>query len=177
MARAFSQVKSSRGKELKCGRCGHVIVAGETYFHFAVGFRGSKQIRCKDHRPRQSELCGNKLSGVYAAIESVEDVLAQTELSIDDIGSALDDAASSVEEVRDEYQESFDSMGDNLQNADTGQQVQEKIDACEEFASQLQQAAEEIRSLEGNDEEDTEEDSPLDQARTIAEDVLGEFSL
>jgi hypothetical protein len=174
MARCFSAKKSKAGKEIKCGRCQAPIVPGENYFYFSVGFRGPKSIRCKDHRPKQSELCGSKLSGVYAAIEDVEEVL-KTATTPDEIADALESAASDVESVRDEYQESWDNIGDNFQNGQPGEEIQEKIDACEEFATALNDAAQEVRDLCAEDYEDPED--MLSEAVDKATDVCGEFSL
>src|SRR6267142_5656923 len=127
MARSFTAKKSKAGKEIKCGRCGAPILAGEQYFYFAVAFRGAKQIRCKNHSPKQSELCGNKMSGAYAANEGIEAALNESDLTIADIASALESAAQEIEQVRDEYQESYDNLPQNFQDGDMGSEIQEKI--------------------------------------------------
>src|SRR5258708_30182631 len=103
MAKSFSATKSKAGKEIECGRCQAPILPGEQYFYFSVGFRGAKQIRCKLHPPKQSELCGSKMSGAYAANESIEAVLNDPKMTIDSIASALESAAGKIEQVRDEY--------------------------------------------------------------------------
>lgn len=176
MARCFSAKKSSAGKKIKCGRCGHKIEPGKVYFYFSVGFRGVKQIRCGAHKPRTSELTGSKLSGAYAAMEAVEDVLSgveRSEVSIEEIAEALDTCATEIEGVRDEYQESYDNMGDNFQNSSPGEEVQEKIDALYEFAQTLNSAAEDVRNVS----DDVSAEEMNDEACEIAENALGEFSL
>src|SRR3954464_10047336 len=74
--RVYTQKKSSRGAERRCGRygCGKVIEPGESYFQFSFRYGGT-HYRCAEHRPRQSELTQSKMSAVYAAIEDAGDNL------------------------------------------------------------------------------------------------------
>jgi len=182
MARSFSAKKSKAGKAIKCGRCQTKILPGEQYFFFSVGFRGSKQYRCKLHHPRPSELCGSKMSGAYAANEGIEDELNNPNVTISDIASTLESAAGEIEQVRDEYQESFDNLPENFQNGDMGSEIQEKIDGLDAYASSLNDKASEVSSLE-SDLTDADLENPdgsddlLQQAKDLAEEVLGEFSL
>lgn len=187
MARCFESKKSKAGKEIKCGRCGEKIQPGEKYFYFSVGFRGNKQIRCTKHHPRQSELTGSKMSGAYAANESIEDTLNDPKVTIEDIASTLETAASDIESVRDEYQDSYDSLPENFQNGEQGETMQTNIDGLTEYADALNEKASEVRELESSSEEPAEDDSEaespaedddlLQQAKDLAEEVLGEFSL
>lgn len=179
MARVFSAKKSKAGKEIKCGRCSVVIKPGEKYYYFSVGFRGSKQYRCQNHSPRQSETTGNKMSGAYAANESLEEFL-NGPTCVSDIASALETAAGEIEQVRDEYQESYDSLPENFQNGEQGSEIQEKIDALTEYADSLSSAASDVASLEdhsGEEDYDADADTDLEAAIEKASDVLQEFSL
>ena len=190
MARCFNAKKSKAGKEIKCGRCEAKIVPGELYFYFAVGFRGVKQIRCKLHHPKQSELCGNKMSGAYAANENIEATLNDPHVTISDIASTLEDAAGEIEQVRDEYQDSYDNLPENFQQADQGQEIESNIEGLTSYAETLQIAADEVTALESEvteaksaDENTDDEDDPqtiedlLDQAKELAQNALDEFSL
>ena len=189
MARTFAAKKSNAGKGIKCGRCNAAIVPGEMYYYFSVGFRGSKSYRCKLHRPKQSELCGNKMSGAYAANEGLEAEINDPEATVSSIASALESAASDIESVRDEYQDSFDSLPQGFQDGDTGSDIQEKIDGLTEYAEALAEKASEVSSLEAElTDADTDPDANpeadptgnedlLQQARDLADEVLGEFSL
>lgn len=189
MARCFDAKKSKAGKEIKCGRCDAPILPGEQYFYFSVGFRGSKKIRCKLHHPKQSELTGSKMSGAYAANEGIEAELNDPKATISSIATALKIAASDIESVRDEYQESYDNLPENFQNGDRGSEIQEKIDSLDAYAQSLNDKASEVRNLESSqDDSDTDpEANPeadpngnedlLQQAKDLAEEVLGEFEL
>lgn len=176
MARCFEAKKSKAGKEIKCGRCSVKIEPGEKYFYFSVGFRGSKQIRCANHRPRQSELTGSKMSGAYAANESIEDVLNDPKTTREDIASTLESAAADIESVRDEYQDSYDNLPQGFQDGDQGSEIQEKIDGLTEYIDALNEKASEITAFEP-DTDDESDDDLLQQAKDLAEEVLGEFSL
>ena len=174
MARCFSAKKSKAGKEIKCGRCGAAVTPGDPYFYFSVGFRGVKQIRCKDHHPRPSELCGNKMSGAYAANESLEEAINSAS-TVSEISSALETAAEEIKQVRDEYQDSYDNLPENFQNSDQGQDIQSNVDGLTDYADALENAQSEVESLDDEDEKQNE-DTPLQQARDIAEAALQEFS-
>src|ERR1700674_761457 len=118
MARCFNAKKSKAGKKITCGRCSAKILPGEQYYYFSVGFRGSKQYRCHLHHPKQSDLCGSKMSGAYAANEGIEDELNSSTATVSSIASALESAAGEIEQVRDEYQDSYDNLPENFQNGD-----------------------------------------------------------
>lgn len=148
MPRVNSATKNRAGKQIKCGRCGRRIPPGEKYFHFTFRY-GGKHVRCKDHYPRPSELTQSKMSGVYSAVESVEDVIADVRAGKADpfdLASALQTASEEVESVRDEYQESLDNMPEPLQQGPTGEEIQEKVDALDSFASNLSDAGSDIES-------------------------------
>jgi len=178
MARCFEAKKSKAGKKIQCGRCQAEIKPGDKYYFFSVGFRGAKQIRCKDHHPRPSELCGSKMSGAYAANEGLEaDITAA--ISISDISSALETAAGEIEQVRDEYQESYDSLPENFQNGEQGETIQSNIDELDQYATSLNDAASEVSDMESADDstEGQSADEKLQEAKDRAEEVLGEFTL
>lgn len=181
MPRVTSSVKSKAGKELKCGRCGAKIEAGEEYFSWAF-FRQAKQVRCKLHPPRRSELTQTNMSQAYAAVESVEDTIAKArekKASVEDIKSALDDAASEVEGAKDAYQESYDNLPENFQNADQGNEMQEKIDALDAFHDTLEGASSDIDGIDDQPEEgetaEDKEEEVLNEAIDLAEAALQEF--
>lgn len=186
MAQCFSAKKLKAGKKIKCGRCAARILPGEQYYYFSVGFRGQKQYRCNLHHPRGSELCGSKMAGVYAANESIEDAMGKGPGALAD---AIECAVSDVESVRDEYQEGFDNMGDNLQQAESGQAVEEKISGLDDYVNEMNDAASALRDMEPeeteseNAEEGDEAADPdisheiIQQADDQAQELLDGFSL
>lgn len=132
-----------------------------------VGSHGVKKVRCSDHRPRPSELCGSdKLSRLMAAGESVEDATMAAPVDFEsfksDIADALRSAASEVEEVGQEYGESFDNLPEGLQQGETGQRCEEMRDNCSDWASQIESAADEVEALEEPETKEGEEPGEVD---------------
>lgn len=171
MARTNTATKSKAGKDIHCRKCGAKIEPGETYYHYSLRPTGRGQGRrythCFRHPPRQSDKTSSKMYGVYAAVESAEDAIASAQQSgdVSSLPDALRDCASEVETVKDEYQESIDNMPENLQNGGVADEIREKIDALEEFASALESAADDLDSMDiisqgepGEDDEEPERD-------------------
>jgi hypothetical protein len=140
---------------LRCGR-GDLILKGETYYFFAVGFRGSRQYRCTKHYPKPSELDGSLFSEVLAAQESASDDLAAITWNpgdtADDIRQQVDDAIQqvkdAVESVADQYSEASEAMG-----GDYGAGAQ-----TAEWSQNLQDA--EVMNWEARDFDDPDEGDP-----------------
>jgi hypothetical protein len=151
MPRVNTKTKNKAGKAYNCDRCGEPIRAGEQYHEWSFRYGGTHRQHASHGNPRASQLTQSKLSGAYAAIEGAEDSISGA-TTAEDIAQALTTAAEEVEQVRDEYQESLDSMGENFAQGAPGEAVQEKIDALEEFASALNDAASEIEGEEPDPE-------------------------
>lgn len=159
-ARIYTTKKSR--KEWKCGNCGETIPKGSKVLHFSVGFRGREQHRCEKVAcfPRRSDLESSLVSGAYAALEDVD--LSGAE-SLEDIQSALGEAADGIEEVASEYEgnEMFEA------NAD----LQERVDV-------LNAAAEELQNWEPSesepDEDDFDDDDEYEEAMSVFMDTARE---
>ena len=183
MPRVSEKKKNKAGKPYDCGQCSDKIVAGETYYEWSFRYGGTHRQHAKHGRPKQSQLTQSKMSGVYSAVEAAEDAIQSADC-VEDLRSALDECASSVGDVRDEYQEGIDGM--ISPDGVVGQESQEKIDALEEFISELESAS---GSLEDFSDEEPELDSEtreeweqaerehLDGQRETASEALGNLSI
>lgn len=153
MARVFT--KTNKRSEISCGKCKKKIESGEEYYTWKLRY-GTKQIRCKSHPARPSEMTSGKLSGAYAAIEGAEEdclAIRQGKLEITELPAALNGCADECESVKDEYQDSFDNIPQGLQEGDVAQGIQEKIDALDTFVDNLRSVASDIEGeLEGYEE-------------------------
>lgn len=137
------------------------IKRGDTYYSWEFRYGGVH--RSKTY-PRPSQLTQSKMSGAYAAREAMEDdVNAATEPS--DIENALNECAGAIRDVASEYEDSLSNMPDSLQQSSTGEDIQAKIDALEEYAQALEDAAGEVGSLDLSDYEA----SPENDGRDIVE--------
>lgn len=123
----------------------HGIAKGDTYYYtkMKTGPRSSRVLRSKTPF-RRSQLTGSEYLGTLYDIEDDQAKL-----------DSLDDASDIAERYRtlgEETLEKFDNMPDGLQAGDTGQMLQERADACET-------AADEIEDLVGQAPEEPEEDA------------------
>lgn len=117
-------VKAARKAQGKCGKCGDPIPVGAAYRHFAVGFRGSKRVRCMKPTctPRTSELESSLVADIYVAVEGAQDSIAAMDTPTDpsDVESAVQDLTSTVQEVQDaidqvaeQYRDQDEAFGGN----------------------------------------------------------------
>jgi hypothetical protein len=109
----------------------------------------------------------DKLSRLYAAQEFVEDALrGEIPLSEWDdykaaVAEALNNAAQEAREVGEEYTSSRDNMPEGLQNAGTGEELEQKAQSCEDWADALESAA---SSVEGMDAPEPDEPAEGEEA-------------
>lgn len=166
-------VKSARAAKMPrhCYRCGYEIQPGDSYQHttFKTGpYSSMDRNWCRNHPPRSSETTVNdRLSRLYSAQESVEDAMVRTKTlaDLEDLATALDDAAEEAELVRDEYQESHDNMPENLQYSAQSEELENKANACDTWADELRSAADEVRGHQSAGEQVCAEcDQPADAA-------------
>ncbi len=143
------------------------IKKGEMHYFAEVmmGPRSSKTIRSLKPIPRSQLTASSFLSTAYDLSDQID---AAT--SVDELESIKD----GFEELRDETQESLDNMPEGLQQGDTGQMLQERIDQCESLVSELEsaiQAAQEDSDDDDDDDEDGDkvEDSEADKVRAAVE--------
>lgn len=168
----------------RCQRCSDPIKAGDEYYEWKFKHAEPSRQHKTHGAPRQSQLCNGKMSGVYAAVEGVEDDIkaARNSRDIGGLADVLNSAAEEVRNVKDEYESGLSNMPDSLQQSSTGEQIQEKIDALETFADELESAAsdvegfsDELDGLEEPGKPDAEEIEPSgdeqadDDARDDAE--------
>lgn len=151
------------------------IKKGDTYYWWEFRYGGKHRSLTP---PRPSQLTSNgALSSLYAAQETGQDLICdfKNELEsetgaenkpwtleelkgkVDELVSIRDNVTSDAESARDEINDSLENMPEQLrESSDTGQQLQERYDAAEDW----------INELEGFscDESDLDEDDP-EQAR------------
>ncbi|HUW14874.1 MAG TPA: hypothetical protein VM537_34460 [Anaerolineae bacterium] len=109
------------------------ISKGDTYYHWSFRYGGKH--RSKD-RPRPSQLTQSKLSGAYAAQESIEDLSGETD--IDTIRSVVESAISEIQEVAEEYRDSADTIRETFSESPTADECEEKAEALESYAEELE---------------------------------------
>lgn len=184
MPRVSTHKSQGRSAEpMPCQRCSDPIVKGEEYYQWAIKQQRGGIVRrqhVKHGSPRPSQLTVSQLSQVYAAIEGAQDDVSSAE-DASAIRDALEGCKGEMESIRDEFQSNLDNMPEGLQQGDTGQLIQERVEALEEFDNELDSAIGEIEDFddaeEGNEESQTAYDEALQTAQDRANEVLDSLSL
>lgn len=128
-------IKKSR-KECKCNKCGEVIPIGSRYYKGEINF-GPTIRRC--------ERCGLEYWEVTTSdyqLQVGEIVYKWHEnYNADSVG--IEEMISDLEYIRDEVEERLDNIPQQLQEADAGMLLQERIEALEDVISELENIDEE----------------------------------
>ena len=123
----IKEIQKSR-KECKCGKCGNIIPVGSKYLRGILNFHPDI-IRCKN--------CGLKYWEVTTSdyVQRVAPILNEWQ----EQGYSYEDILSEFTDLKDELQERLDNMPESLQDSDSGQTLQDRIDGLEEACSQLEE--------------------------------------
>ncbi|MCK4521374.1 MAG: hypothetical protein KAU20_02285 [Nanoarchaeota archaeon] len=110
------------------------IKKGESYYWWKFRFGG--KIRSKK-APRPSQLTQSAFRSTLCSLEEqIEDGLFRVD-NTDDLQSNVESFKEEIQQLADETQESLDNMPDQLQEGDTGQMLQERIEGLESWISEL----------------------------------------
>lgn len=110
------------------------VKAGESYYWWQNYKRPKKYSKTP---PKRSQTAG---SSFYQELYSIDESIEEADIvDRDALKAILEESISSLEELRDQTQESLDNMPEGLQQGDTGQLMQERIDALDTYIDELQQ--------------------------------------
>ncbi len=169
-----NSVEKCRVSPGSCGKCSVEINVGDPYRWIKSRF-GPKKIRCAkvECAFRSSDLTSSdKLSRVYAARESAEDVAGNFDSSAEDasdVGDALKACAEEAREVAEEYRESAENIRGAFSESPKADECDEKADELESWADDLDSKADELPDKEDNEDADAWGEEVRDEAL----DVLG----
>jgi DNA-directed RNA polymerase subunit RPC12/RpoP len=125
-------IQKSR-KEYKCSKCGQVIPKGSSYWKGELNFHPSIY-RCTDCGLKGYEVTTSSYTlQVGAIVEEWTDTYGISDGCWDEIVQAL-------EEVRDELEGNLENMPEQLQDSETGELLQQRIEAIEDAISELEGA-------------------------------------
>jgi chromosome segregation ATPase len=162
MAKLHTKKKNKAGKVIKCGRCGHVITAGETYYSWTnrIGRGSIKHIRCAAHYPRPSEMTMSEhLQVAYSSQEAIDDAVSQYRNDYD--AEALRDSLDSVASDLDAHVDTLDERISNMQDAFPNgcpslSTLEEYKENFESFKDEVENARDEVESLKDTADETVE---------------------
>jgi hypothetical protein len=159
-------------KKARKSRSKHGIRKGQPYWWW---WRRAARSRARGvkvfsaTRPRPSQLCSGYASDVLAIRERLEDAVADPPTFAD----ALDEAAVKIEAIRDELDERRGNMPEQLQDTGTGEVLAERVEDCEQLFQALGDAADEVRRILADfDEDDATTDGEIDKAVESADEQI-----
>ena len=147
-----------------------VCKAGESYYWWKFRYGGKHLSRTY---PTRSQLTQ---SNFYATLWDAEDNLSTPD-DVNDIQRFVDDLNGLAEDIRglgEECQSSYDNMPEGLQEGDTGQLLETRVEECERLASEIEDAASEAEGAIPDDldtREDYDDLSEEDQEERDAADI------
>lgn len=117
-------------KNCKCGKCGNIIPIGSKYYRGEVNFHPDI-IRCAS--------CGLQSWEVTSSdyILSVGPIVYDWSETYSADISGVEDIISDLQEIRDALQDNLDNMPEGLQQGETGELLQCRIDSIESAISEL----------------------------------------
>lgn len=139
------------------------IKKGDSYWHWAFAF--GPKYKSKTQPTRSQLTRSNFLSTLYSIEDSIPDAFKECTTS-DDLESSMEQLISEIEELKDETQNSLDNMPSQLQDADSGQLLQERIEALESWISDLQ-------SIDLSIEDDLSDEEKANRIQEIIEEIEG----
>lgn len=181
----ITTVETARKAQGSCESCARPIDVGEGYrwIQARYGPKRSRHLTCPIWRP--SEMTSNdKLADLYAAVEQIEDALAEWEGDdLDSLRDVLNEAAENVRDVAERYRESASNIEDGFGHAtSTSDEMNEMGDEVEAWADTLESCLESVDDRP-DDDDLADEDDPesvletwADDVRTAVEDALSEGS-
>jgi hypothetical protein len=129
------------------------IKAGESYYWWKFRYGGKRYSKTP---PRRSQLTQ---SAFYSTLYDIEDRLG--ELRADDgLETDVADIAQELRELAEECESSLENMPDQLRDGDAGQMLQERVEACNNAADEL-----DALTFDVSDKEDDESETDFWQAK------------
>ena len=142
------------------------IKKGDSYWWWAfmVGGRGGPKHYSKT-QPKASQLTQSEYLGSIADIQDELNALGAD----DGLQSAVEDIASRIRELGEEQQSKKDNLPDSLQESETGQLLEERAQACESAADEL-----EAIEFDYTNDDDASDDDKADAEQTHWDEKLAE---
>jgi len=173
-----TSVKKAQKSPGKCGKCGDAIGEGQPYVWWAFRY-GGKRIRCAkpECAPKGSDLTQSEF---YSTLYSIQEDAKLDGSTVEELEGQRDDVVSQLNDLAEETRGKFENMPDGLQQGDTGQLLEERADACESAAQELESVdCDEIDREEGESDDDFEQrkQEHLEEVQTELTDALENISI
>jgi hypothetical protein len=135
------------------------IKKGDSYYWWA--FQYGPMVRSKV-APKPSQLTQSEfLSTVYDINERLESIDGET---AEDFESAISEIVGDLENLRDETQEKHDNMPEQLQQGDTGQLLEERVQSIEGMISNLESVTIDVPEALNPDSDEAKKEAEAENA-------------
>lgn len=150
--------------------------AGQVYYWWRTRMKGARSgiTRCSLTPPKPSQLT---MSAYYAAVYELQEEISA--FAVDDSDSAedgianletqIEEWAERAREIGSEQQEKLDNMPDGLQQGDVGMLLEERSQACETWADEIDALSEQLPDPAAYDGDDL--DSFWEDCQQVVNDI------
>ncbi len=132
------------------------IAVGDSYYWWKFRHSGKHYSKTP---PKQSQLTQSEFK---STVYSIEEEMGELTSACEDFDAFRQDMIQQLEELRDNTQEKLDNMPSQLQDGDTGQMLQGRVDSLEEMIGELE-------SLDLDIEEKTAEETKEEYDERVAQ--------
>jgi len=152
-----------------------VCKKGESYYWWKFRY-GGKQYSLS--YPKASQLTQSEYLGQFYSLQEQVEGLGRPDSreDIEEFADQLESIASEFESLGEEQDEKKYNMPDQLQDSDIGCLLETRAESCQEAKDAVEEAANELRSLVSDLEEDAT-DEQVEEACDEAEGHISEISL
>lgn len=123
------------------------IKKGDTYYWWKFRYGGKRMSKTP---PKPSELTQSKMSGVYAALEAMQETV-DVATCPDDVSDALTECADEIRSVAEEYRDAVQNMPESLQQGSVAEECEDKASQLDDFAQEIEDAASEVDGMDVSD--------------------------
>jgi hypothetical protein len=108
------------------------IKKGESYWWWAH-FRGGRHL--SKNRPKPSQLAGSEFISTLLGLQEVFDAKYD---NTEDVKGEVENVISELESLRDDTQGKYDNMPEGLQQGDTGQLLEQRVEGLDTLIQELE---------------------------------------
>lgn len=179
MARIHHAKKSTRGQVIKCKHCQREIRPGENYKYYTRRFsrigKGVRYNHCSACPVRPTDLSSSPMAELTEAQQTAQAAIDSASNG-PELQSAIEDLKSVAEDIKQRAEDSLENMPEGLrENSDSGQQLQERIDALDSYISELDNISiDESLELRDAPEEEGEESEEIESSNQEFEEAKQE---
>lgn len=131
MARITQHVKSARGKDIKCSKCGKPIEVGMSYLK-ATPYKRPPIIRCTNCGLKSYETSGSSY------VQSVGEIVECWQTTYGTSEGTAEEIVDELTTIKEECEDNLENIPEQLKDAEAGSLLQERIEELEDCINELE---------------------------------------